>query len=111
MPMKIDIPMDIYESAKELVIIIPLAWVQRESLQMKLEDYKLVLSWERNMPPIKEDLMSVRWDCYRWKFSQMIDLPVGIYLDRIHSKITADNILFIVVPKILTPDNVQIEIE
>jgi HSP20 family molecular chaperone IbpA len=108
---KIDIPMDIYESARELVIIIPLAGVQRESLNMKLEDYKLVLSGERHMPKIKEDLMSVRWDCYRWAFTQIIDLPAGIYLDRIHSKITADNILFIVVPKILTPDNVQIEIE
>lgn len=108
---KIDIPMDIYESARELVIIIPLAGVEKGSLIMNMEDYKLVLKWQRNMPKIKEDLMSVRWDCYWGEFTQIIDLPAGIYLDRIHSKITQDNILFIVVPKIITPDRVNIEIE
>ena len=40
---KIDIPMDIYESAKELVVIIPLAGVDKKSLEMNMEDYRLIL--------------------------------------------------------------------
>jgi len=109
--MVIDIPMDMYESSKELVVIIPLAGVDKQSLQMNLDDYKLVIKWQRNLPPLKDDLMMVKWDCYRWAFSQIIDLPVGVYLDRIHSKITQDNILFIVIPKIIAPDKVHIEFE
>ncbi|HMY80627.1 MAG TPA: Hsp20/alpha crystallin family protein [Candidatus Absconditabacterales bacterium] len=109
--MKVDIPMDMYESSKELVVIMPLAGVERTSLEMRLDDYKLLISGKRNMPKLKEDLMSVKGDCYRGEFSQQIDLPIGVYLDRIHSKITQDNILFIVIPKIQTPDKLHIEIE
>lgn len=108
---KIDIPMDIYESSKELVVIIPLAWVDKQSLSISMDEYKLTLKGMRNMPKLKDDLLSVKGDCYRWEFSQIIDLPAGIYLDRIHSKITQDNILMIIVPKILAPDRVAIEIE
>lgn len=39
----IDIPMDMYESSKELVVIIPLAGVDKQSLQMNLDDYRLVI--------------------------------------------------------------------
>lgn len=108
---KIDIPMDIYESAKELVVIIPLAGVDKKSLEMTMEDYRLMLKWVRHQPKLKDDLMSVRGDCYRGEFAQTIDLPVGVYLDRIHSKITQDNILMIIVPKIITPDKIRVEIE
>ena len=108
---EIDIPIDIYESTKELVIIIPLAWVDKSSLNIAMDDYKLILKWERNIPKLKDDLLSVKGDCYWGEFTQSIDLPAGIYLDRIHSKITQDNILMIIVPKIITPDRVAIEIE
>lgn len=108
---KIDIPMDIYESDKELVVLIPLAGVDKQSLSISMDDYKLLLKGTRSVPKLKSDLMSVRSDCYRGDFSQFIDLPAGIYLDRIHSKITQDNILMIIVPKIITPDKVDIEIE
>ncbi|MFA7284988.1 MAG: Hsp20 family protein [Candidatus Absconditabacterales bacterium] len=108
---KIDIPMDIYESAKELVVVIPLAGVDKKSLDMHMDDYRLILKGMRTQPKLKDDLMSVRGDCYRGEFTQVIDLPVGVYLDRIHSKITADNILMIIVPKIIAPDKIKVEIE
>lgn len=62
---KIDIPMDIHESQKELVVIIPLAGVDKKSLEMNMEDYRLILKGMRNQPKLKDDLMSVRGDCYR----------------------------------------------
>ena len=37
---KIDIPYDIYESPNEVVIIMPLWWVKKESLELKVEDYR-----------------------------------------------------------------------
>lgn len=57
---KIDIPMDIYESSKELVIIIPLAGVDKNSLNIAMDEYRLILKGERNMPKLKDDLMSVK---------------------------------------------------
>jgi HSP20 family molecular chaperone IbpA len=57
---KIDIPMDIYESSKELVIIIPLAGVDKSSLNIAMDEYKLILKGERNMPKLKDDLMAVK---------------------------------------------------
>ena len=44
---KIDIPYDIYESPAEVVIIMPLGWVKKESLELKVEDYRLVIHWVR----------------------------------------------------------------
>ena len=36
------IPYDMYESSQELLIIIPLGGVKKESLSLKIEDYKLL---------------------------------------------------------------------
>lgn len=111
MAKNIDIPMDIYESNNELVIVIPLAGVEKNSLEMSLDDYKLLLKGTRNQPKLKDDIMSVRSECYRWDFEQVINLPTGIYFDKIHSKLTPDNILIIIVPKIIVPEKIKVEIE
>ncbi len=107
----LDIPMDIYESNNELVIVVPLAWVEKDSLEMAIDDYKLILKWSRNQPKLKDDIMSVRSECYWWDFEQVINLPTGIYFDKIHSKLTPDNILIIIVPKIIVPEKIRVEIE
>jgi len=40
-----------------------------------------------------------------------IDLPPQSYFDKIHSKISADNILEIVVPKAMIPGKIELEVE
>jgi hypothetical protein len=40
-----------------------------------------------------------------------IEIPPQVYFDRIHSKLTLDNTLQIIVPKALVPDKIQLEVE
>lgn len=38
------IPYDIYESPQELVIILPLGGVEKDSLKLAIKDYRLVIT-------------------------------------------------------------------
>jgi len=41
----------------------------------------------------------------------VIDLPPQVYFDKIHSKLTPDNTLQIIVPKALVPEKISLEVE
>ena len=105
------IPYDMYESSQELLIIMPLGGVKKESLSLKIEDYKLLIEWERSNPEVKENLVSIREECYWGKLHQIIDLPAQIYFEKIHSKLTRENTLQIIIPKALVPEKIVVEIE
>ena len=108
---KIDIPYDIYESPAEVVIIMPLGWVKKESLELKVEDYRLVIHWVREKIELREDFIPLKEECYRGDINLMIDLPPQSYFDKIHSKLTADSVLQVVIPKAVVPDHIDLEIE
>ncbi len=105
------IPYDMYESSQELLIIMPLGGVKKESLSLKIEDYKLLIEGERSNPEVKENLVSIREECYWGKLHQIIDLPAQIYFEKIHSKLTSENTLQIIIPKALVPEKIVVEIE
>ena len=105
------IPYDMYESSQELLIIMPLGGVKKESLSLKIEDYKLLVEGERSNPEVKENLVSIREECYWGKLHQIIDLPAQIYFEKIHSKLTPENTLQIIIPKALVPEKIVVEIE
>jgi len=105
------IPYDMYESSQELLIIMPLGGVKKESLSLKIEDYKLLIEGERSNPEVKENLVSIREECYWGKLHQIIDLPAQIYFEKIHSKLTPENTLQIIIPKALLPEKIVVEIE
>ena len=105
------IPYDMYESSQELLIIMPLGGVKKESLSLKIEDYKLLIEGERSNPEVKENLVSIREECYWGKLNQIIDLPAQIYFEKIHSKLTPENTLQIIIPKALVPEKIVVEIE
>jgi HSP20 family molecular chaperone IbpA len=105
------IPYDIYESPQEIVILLPLGWVKKETLELKIVDYRLVITWERIKPKIKDHLIPLKEECYRWRIDQIIDLPPQVYFDKIHSKLTPDNTLQIIVPKALVPEKISLEVE
>ena len=105
------IPYDMYESSQELLIIMPLGGVKKESLSLKIEDYKLLIEGERSNPEVKENLVSIREECYWGKLQQIIDLPAQIYFEKIHSKLTPENTLQIIIPKALVPEKIVVEIE
>lgn len=108
---RIDIPYDIYESLAEVVIIMPLGWVKKESLELKVEDYRLVIHWVREKIELREDFIPLKEECYRGDINLMIDLPPQSYFDKIHSKLTADSVLQVVIPKAIVPDHIDLEIE
>jgi len=106
-----NIPYDVFESNHELVILIPLGWVKKESLDISVKDYKLVIRWERSKPIIEDKLVPLKEDCYRWKVQILIDLPPKVYFDKIHSKLNLSNTLEIIVPKSNIPEKIPLEIE
>lgn len=108
---KIDIPYDIYESPAEVVIVMPLGWVKKESLELKVEDYRLVIHWVREKIELREDFIPLKEECYRGDINLMIDLPPQSYFDKIHSKLTADSVLQVVIPKAIVPDHIDLQIE
>lgn len=105
------IPYDIFQSPQEIVVIMPLGWVQKESLKLSINNYKLTINWERKKQDLKEDFVSLKEECYRWSIAQQIDLPSQVYFDKIHSKLSNDNILTVIIPKAIIPKNIQLDIE
>lgn len=105
------IPYDIYESPSEIFIIIPLWGVKKESLQLEIKEYKLHISGIREKINIKESLNPVRQQCYRGEVHEIINLPNHIYFDKIHSKLTPENILQIIIPKAVVPNHIKVDIE
>lgn len=104
------IPYDIYESPQEIVIVMPLWWVKKTSLKISLKDYKLIISWQRSPYTLKKNLLPLKQECYRGPVQQIIDLPAHVYFDKIHSTLSIDNILEIVVPKALIPEQISLEV-
>ena len=111
MESRINIPYDIYESPNEMVIVMPLWWVKKKSIDISIDDYRLVVRWVREKIELKEDCVPLKEDCYRWNIEQRLDLPPQAYFDKIHSKLSIDNILQIVVPKSIIPDKIELELE
>jgi HSP20 family molecular chaperone IbpA len=105
------IPYDIYESPQEIVILLPLGGVKKETLKLQIKEYRLVITGERIKPKVKDNLISLKEECYRGPINQIIDLPPQVYFDKIHSKLTPDNTLQIVVPKALIPEKIKLEVE
>lgn len=105
------IPYDIYESPQEVVIVLPLWGVKKDSIKLSIKNYSLVISGKRMKPAIKEHLLPLKEECYRWNIEQIIDLPSQVYFDKIHSKLTPDNTLEIIVPKALIPEKIEVEVQ
>lgn len=107
----ITIPYDIYESPNEMVIVMPLWWVKKDTIEISIDDYRLIVKWVREKILLKEDFIPLKEDCYRWEIKQILDLPPQSYFDKIHSKLSLDNILQIIVPKSLVPEKIKLEVE
>ena len=107
----INIPYDIYESPNEMVVIMPLWWVKKDSLDITIQDYRLIIKWTRENIILKDDLIPLKEDCYRWEIQQVLDLPPQTYFDKIHSKLSSDNILQIIIPKAIVPEKIRLEVE
>jgi hypothetical protein len=50
-------------------------------------------------------------NCYRGSFSRRVALPVSAAYDRIHSQLSPENILTVIVPKMLMPEKIVVEVQ
>jgi HSP20 family molecular chaperone IbpA len=107
----LSVPMDIYESPQEIVILIPLGWVQKKSVELYFDDFKLQIKWVRVKPKLKADFIVQQEECYRGEFMQEVQLPPYVYFDRIHSAVSVDNILTITIPKSLHPGKMKLDVK
>jgi len=105
------IPYDIYESDSEIVVIMPLWGVKKESIDINLEKNILHIVWKRIKPELKDSLISQKEDCYWWDFQAQIQLPLTIYFDKIKVQLTGENILLITVPKYTIPNDLKLKVE
>ncbi|GHV28130.1 hypothetical protein FACS1894176_10510 [Bacteroidia bacterium] len=106
-----NIPYDIYESPQEVVIILPLGSVKKESVEVKIADYRILIKGVREKPKLKSSCLPVQEECYRGPIELVIDIPPQVYFDKINSKLTLDNTLQIIVPKALVPEKIELEVE
>ena len=60
---------------------------------------------------MREDFVPLKEECYRGPIEQSIDLPSHIVFDKIHSKLSKENILTIILPKYFVPEKVDVELE
>ena len=107
----IHIPYDLYESSYEIVIIMPLWWVKKESIELRIRDYRLHIVWERIYTTLREDCIPIIQECFRWSINTIIDLPPNIAYKNIHSSLSKENILHIIIPKNTVPEEVEVAIE
>jgi len=105
------IPYDIYESENEIVVIMPLWGVKKESIDVSLEKNILHIVWKRIKPELKDNLVAQKEDCYRGDFQAQIQLPLTIYFDKIKVSLTQENILLITVPKYNIPNDLKLKVE
>ena len=105
------IPYDMYESPQEVVIVLPLGAVKKDSIEVKIEDYRILIKGIREKPKMKPSCLPIQEECYRGPIELIIDIPPQVYFDKIHSKLTLDNTLQIIVPKALVPEKIDLEIE
>ncbi len=107
----IDIPYDVFESDKEIVIVMPLWWIKKDSVVLHLKEYKLYMTGRRYKPALRDDLVHVEKNCYRWEIKTVVDLPPTVYFKDMHTTLSPENILTIIVPKNIEPDTIHVEIE
>ena len=108
---KTTIPYDIYESENEIVVILPLWWVAKDSVEVKLEKNLLFIKWKRQRPELKDDLVPQKEDCYWGEFQAQIQLPLTVFFDKIKASLTKENILIITIPKYKLPEDVKLSVE
>lgn len=105
------IPYDLYESQHEIVVVLPLGGVKKDSITLKLKDHNLCILWERNSPIVREDCVSVIQECFWGDIECIIQLPPTITYNTIHSSLSKENILTIIIPKNFIPDAIPVTIE
>lgn len=103
--------MDVYESPQEMVVLLPLWGAKKDSVILKCEWNSLHIVGTREHPPIKSSLTPLQEQCFWWDFKKEVHLPDNAAFDRIHSELSPENILTIIIPKVFVPEKIVVDIQ
>lgn len=106
----VDVPVDVYTSSSEIMIVIPVWGTNKESISITLDDRHLIVRGERVAPYMKDTVVPLSQQCFWWTFEKRIELPDHVYFDKIHSELNTQNVLIVTIPKIMRPDEIPVKI-
>ena len=92
------IALDIVETEKEMVIIVPIAWLDIDDIEIEIKDYILSVKWERKRLPLYSEWEILVEECFFWKFARSIIMPENLDFDAINA-VMENNLLVIRIPK------------
>jgi HSP20 family molecular chaperone IbpA len=105
------IPYDVYESPYEVVIVLPLWWVKKESINLIIRHETIFIKGQRSMHTIRKDFIPIQKMCFRWDIDIAIDLPPESNYKNMTSNLSKENILTIIIPKNIIPEWIKVNIE
>lgn len=105
------IPYDMYESPQELIIIIPFWWIEKESIHISIQHEIISISGQRMQPTLRKDCHPIQQECFWGEVKLDIDLPPHSNYKYMNSNLSKENILTLIIPKNIIPDNIPVHIE
>lgn len=96
------VALDILDSNSNIYIIVPIAWVQQDDIDISLNKNVLTISWNRQKPEeyFLDWIQIKNSECFFWKFLRNIILPENLDFDNIDAKMQ-NNLLIITIPKLI----------
>jgi len=113
MPNEGTLAIDVFQTDKALIIQSPIAGVEKDDLDIYLEDDILIIRGERKREDIEEEIKDKDFftqECYWGQFSRSLRLPLdNLDTDNISASMK-NGILTIVIPKIEKSKSKKIQI-
>lgn len=107
-----DVPYDLYETPQEIVVIMPLWWVTKESIRLSREQHHIRIEATRSAPTLKDGATPRMERAFWWPFAQRIELPqIPLHYQDVVSRLSPENILTVIIPKSIQPEQIALHIE
>ena len=93
--------LDVLESQDDIFIIVPIAWVLYEEIDLSINKTVLTIKWTRKKPEeyLIEWISIKNSECFWWKFVRNIILPENLAFNKIKAYMQ-NNLLVIWIPKL-----------
>jgi HSP20 family protein len=101
--------LDIHEDKDSFVVRTELPGLKREDIEVSLHDGALIISGERKVEKVAEDVEVHRQERYFGKFQRALTLPTPVAADKIKAQYK-DGILTVTLPKVEEAKPKQIDI-
>ncbi len=101
---------DVYETAKEVVVLVELAGVKQDEIEIKVDGNTLVIRGERKEAPLRSKRTYYQMEIHRGPFERGILLPTTIDPEKAKASYE-DGLLEIVLPKVIPEQAFQVKVK